>query len=78
MVALQIAVRRGDRLAELPRSPDGAKRVVLMPLGDAEDRHRSVANELFHRAAVPPDHRLHGVEVTPHHRPQRFGIQTRA
>jgi hypothetical protein len=45
----------------------GAKRVVLVCDGRAEDRHHGVADELLRRAAVPGDGRRHCLEVPPLH-----------
>jgi hypothetical protein len=56
------------------RGPDGAERVVLVHLGDAEDGHDRVADELLHGAAVALDDCLHLVEVAAEERPQRLRV----
>ena len=43
------------RIAKLYRRPHGAKGVVLVNLGDAENRHHRIPDELLHRPTVPLD-----------------------
>jgi hypothetical protein len=60
----------GQRLSHLHGRANGAKRVVLVHLRNAEDGHHRVADELLHCAAVPLDDRLHLAEVAAEQRAQ--------
>jgi hypothetical protein len=68
-------VQRGNGLVQLDRGPDGAKSVVLVDLGDAEDRHRRVADELLHGSAVLRDDALDHLEVGPHDAAEDLGVE---
>ena len=65
----------GEGVAHLDRRPAGAKGVVLVQHGHAEDRHHRVADELLDRAAVCLDDSLHPLEVAREQRPQRLRIR---
>ena len=60
---LEALVQAHERLSHLDRSPDGAQRVVLVQLGQAENGHHRVADELREHSAVPLDDRLDALEV---------------
>ncbi len=53
--------------AHLVGGPDGAHRVVLVHVGDAEHRHHGVADELLDGAAVAGEDAVHLLEVARHH-----------
>ena len=53
----------GQGVSHLHRSPAGPERVILVHLGDAEDGHDRVADELLHRSPVRLDDPLHTLEV---------------
>ena len=75
VLASELLVESLERLAHLERRPHRAKRVVLVDGRHAEHRHDRVADELLDGAAVPFERRLHGIEVPPHHTPQRLGVE---
>ena len=64
----------GQRVAHLDRRAAGPQRVVLVHLGDAEDGHDRIADELLHRPAVRLDDPLHPLEVAGEQGPQRLGV----
>ncbi len=51
-LALEVLVEAGERDAQLRRGADRAERVVLVQLGQAEDGHDRVADELLQRPTV--------------------------
>jgi hypothetical protein len=65
----------GQGVTHLRRSANGAQGVVLVHLGDAEDGHDRIADELFHRAAVGFDDRLHSLEVAGEEGAQRLRVR---
>ena len=65
----------GHGLDELRRSPHGPDGVVLVGLGDAEDGHDRVPDELLDRPAVPLEDPPRLLVVAPHRRPERLGIE---
>ena len=69
-VALQLLVQLRKRQTQLGRGAHGAQRVVFVQLGDAEDGHDRVADELFDGAAVPFEDGRHPLEEVRHHTPQ--------
>jgi hypothetical protein len=74
-VAPELVVQLGERLPELGAGADCAQRVVLVQLGDAEDGHDRVPDELLDRAAVPLEHAGHPFEPTRHDAPQRLRVE---
>ena len=64
----------GDGVAHLDRRPNGSQRVVLVDLGQPEDRHRRVADELLDRAAVALEDRAELGVVAAHELAQDLGI----
>ncbi len=65
---------RRKRVAHLRCRADSPQRVVLMHRRHPEDGHHRVADELFHRAAVRLDDRLHPLEVPGEQRLQRLRV----
>ena len=64
----------GDGRPHLPRSSNGAQRVILVGDRDAEHRHHRVADELLDGAAVPLEDRAHRLVVREHRRAQCLGV----
>ena len=75
VVALELGVQLAQRIADLGRRADGAKRVVLAHGRHAEHGHDRVADELLHRAAVALEHGLDGLEVAPHDAAEELGVE---
>ena len=71
----KIAVQGLEGGSHVERSPHGAQRVVLVELGDAEDRHHRVPNELLDCSLMPFNRDAHRVEVPLHDLSQGFGIK---
>ena len=71
-LALEVRIETTERLAQLVRGACSPERVVLVHDGDTEDRHDCIADELFHRPAVPLEHLTRECEVTLHHTAQRL------
>src|SRR5262249_26459797 len=71
----QLVVQPRKRPTHLGRRPDGAECVVLVEARHAEDRHDRVTDVLLDCAAVPLEHRAHGLEVTPEHVADRLGLE---
>ena len=71
----KLVVQPADGVADLGRRPNGAQRVVLVHDGHPEDGHHRVADELLDGAAVPLEHVLHDVEVSPHHATQELCVE---
>jgi len=71
----KLVVQHLETLTHLARSPNGAKRIVLVHDGCAEHRHDRIAQELSHCGAVALEHRLHLLEVTGQKAPERFRIE---
>ena len=71
----QLVAERRQPLADLRHGTDGPQRVVLVRDGDAEHRHRRVADELLHRAAVPLHDQADLFEVAAHRPAHRLGIE---
>ena len=63
MIAIELRVQPGERLAHVRGGAHRPQRVVLADVRHPEDRHHRVADELLDRAAVPLDRRTHRVEV---------------
>ena len=78
VVPRQLFVQGRQLLAHGVRRRHRSKRVVLVQLRDAEDRHHRVADELFHHAAVALDDAAHRVEISFHDSAQGLGIQALA
>ena len=75
MVAIEILVQRGEGLAHLGCGADRPQRIVLMDLGNPEDGHDGVADELLDGATVVFDRGLHRVEVAFHDVTERFRVE---
>ena len=71
----QLLAERRQPLADLRHRPHRPQRVVLVRDRDAEHRHRRVADELLHRAAVPLHDQPDLLEVAAHRAPHRLGIE---
>ena len=65
---------RRDGIAHLDCRPDRAKRVVLVDLREAEDRHRRISDELLDRAAVSLKDRAKLRVIARHELAQRLRI----
>jgi hypothetical protein len=74
-VLLEVLVQARQRLPHLDGGADRAERVVLVQLGQAEDRHHRVADELRYGAAVPLDDRPHALDVVRQDPVEGLGIQ---
>ena len=72
---LEVGVQRLQRGLHVGRRAHRPQRVVLVQPRQAEHRHHRVADELLDAAAVPLEHRPHGVEVLGHHGAQSLGVQ---
>ena len=75
VVAFELVVEVLERGAHVGGGADGAQRVVLVELRDAEDGHHRVADELLDRAAVAFERRTHRVEVARHDLAHRLGVE---
>jgi hypothetical protein len=75
VAALEVVVQLLERALHARRCADGSERVVLVQLGQPEDRHHRVADELLDRAAVALELGAHGVEVPRHHLAQRLRVE---
>jgi hypothetical protein len=64
----------GQRVSHLDGGADGAQSVVLVHVGNTEDGHHRVADELLHVPAVGLHDRLHPLEVASKQRAHRLGI----
>ena len=64
----------GQGVAHLHCGAAGSERVVLVHLGDAEDSHDRIADELLHRPPVRLDDPLHPLEVAGEQSSQRLGV----
>ena len=73
--ALELLIQLGQRLTQLGRGAHRPQRVVLVQLGDAEDGHDGIADELLDRAAVPLEHERHLLEEAGHHAAQRLRVE---
>ena len=71
----QLLAERRQPLADLRHRAHGPQRIVLVRDRDAEHRHRRVADELLHRAAVPLHDQPDLLEVAAHRAPHRLGIE---
>ena len=71
----QLLAERRQPLADLGHGAHRPQRVVLVRDRDAEHRHRRVADELLHRAAVPLDDQPDLLEVAAHRAPHRLRIE---
>ena len=75
MVAIEIVVQRGECRAHVGCCAHGPQRIVFMDLGNAEDRHDRIADELLDRASVAFDGSLHGHEEALHDVTPRLGVE---
>ena len=71
----QLLAERRQPIADLGHGADRPQRVVLVRDRDAEHRHRRVADELLHRAAVPLHDQPDLLEVAAHRAAHRLGIE---
>ena len=71
----QLVAECRQPLADLRHGPDGTQRIVLVRDRDAEHRHRRVADELLHGAAVPLHDQADLLEVASHRPAHRLGIE---
>ena len=72
---LEVVVQPGERVPHLDRRAHGAQRIVLVKLGQAEDRHHRVADELRELPSVPLDDGPHPLEEGGHHLVQRLRVE---
>ena len=75
MVTIEIVVQRGECRAHVGCCAHGPQRIVFMDLGNAEDRHDRIADELLDRATVAFDRRLHSREEALHDVTPRLWIE---
>ena len=73
--SLEVVVQPGERVAHLDRCANGAQRIVLVKLGQAEDRHHRVADELRELPAVPLDDGPDPLEEGRHDLVQRLRVE---
>jgi hypothetical protein len=78
VIARELVIERGELLAHRRSCLHRAQCVIFVQLGDAEDRHDRVADELLHDATVTFNDILHRVEVFGEYSAQRLGIQALA
>ena len=71
----ELLAERGQPLADLGHRSHCPQRVVLVRHRDAEDRHRRIADELLHRAAMPLHDQPDLLEVAAHRPPHRLGVE---
>jgi hypothetical protein len=64
-----------DRRAQLQRRPDGPQSVILVHLGNAEDSHDGVPDELLHRRAVSFEGCAGALEVARLQPAERLGVK---
>ena len=76
VLARKIDVHAIESLTHVERRSHRPKGIVFVYRRHAEHRHDRVADELLDRAAVSLDRCLHRIEVTPHHAPERLGIES--
>ena len=74
-LALELVVELSERHAQVGRSSHRTQRVVLVQLGNPEDGHHGIADELLHRAAVAHEHLGHPLEPARHDLPQGLRVE---
>ena len=72
---VELDIQKPQALADLGGRPHRAKRVILVQLRNAEDRHYRIADELLDRPAVALDDRAHLGEVAAHQRAHRLWVE---
>jgi hypothetical protein len=70
-----VRLQRLDGFVKLGRGSYGAERIVLVHLGDSEDGHGRVADELLHGAAVTRDDRPYRFEIRAHDATKHLGVE---
>ena len=75
VIAAEVVVQRVERRAHVGCRPHRPERIVLVDLGNAEDRHDRIADELLDGSAVTLDGGPHRVEEALHHSSQRFRVE---
>ena len=76
-VALELIVEHAERVAQVERRPQRARRVVLVHARDAENSHHLVPYELVDRSAMANDDVHGGIEELAQHALEPLGIELR-